>query len=337
MRAACRLLAGVALLVSIPAQGQQKRFDQDPALDNLVHAEDYATCEPGTLGRVTRVGNGPHPMILIAGVGFGGEVFDSFMETRTDRYTMYAVTLPGFAGTAAPPMPPSGTSYGEQTWTRGVREAVSRLIDKEQLDRPILVAHWFTAPQVALGLALERPREIGAVIVISGIARYDGGMLPATTRLDGRIAYVDGTLAPSWFRTVTRDTWDDNNFYPGDYARHPVRALQLWREAAAAELPVWIRYLCEGWGQDITLDLSELTVPTLLLQPGFDEDFFFVEGQNYMQAFCRDSWNGVAEGNEHITAQVIADTRAFMMDDQPAALDAAVDAFLAGPGSPGPR
>ena len=52
---------------------------------------------------------------------------------------MYAVTLPGFGGTPAPPMPVAGTSYGGQTWTNGAVGGIKRLIVREALDRPVIV------------------------------------------------------------------------------------------------------------------------------------------------------------------------------------------------------
>jgi hypothetical protein len=38
-----------------------------------------------------------------------------------------------------------------------------------------------------------------------------------------------------------RETWDDNNFLPGDYAVNPILGLRLWREAASPQVHVWIR------------------------------------------------------------------------------------------------
>lgn len=326
------ILAWALPALALPAAAQQKRLEQDPSLNNLVHAEGYETGAPGELGRVRKVGHGPQAMILIAGAGFGDDIWDAFMAARVDAYTMYAVTLPGFGGTAAPPMPPPGTSYGEQTWTMGAVKGVERVIVKERLERPIVVAHWIGATQVAVQLALRNPVEVKAVVIISGVAGAMppfGDNAPALPALPERIAMVDERLAPRWFKTVTRDTWDDNNFYPGDYARHPVRALQLWRMAAEPPLPVWVRYLCELYAQDSTLRLDELEMPMLLLQPGFDEDFWFEPGQDYMRGYTHGTWEGVEQLNERITVQTVPDARVFIMDDEPEALDRAVDNFLA--------
>ncbi len=309
-----------------PTRG--RRFDQDPTINNLLHHEGYETTTLGDLGRVTKVGRGPVDMILIAGSGFGGDIFDVFMYQHRDDYTMYAVTLAGFGGTAAPPMPAEGVSYAEQTWIRAAQEGVGRLIVERRMERPVVVGHWISGTQVAMGLAKDNPDDIAAVVIISGIPKNITAGGPTLNTPAERATYMD-RMAQVWFKTVTRDTWDDNNFYPHDYARDPVRALQLWRQAFEPTVPVWVRYMCEVWAQDSTHDLSGLTVPTLILIPGFDEDFYFVPGLDYMRAFCQDTWEGVEAKSDMVTAKVIDGARVSIMDDQPEKLDQAIREFLA--------
>ena len=249
------------------------------------------------------------------------------------------MTLPGFGGSAAPPMPEEGTSYAEQTWTRGAQDAVARLIEDEGLDRPVVVGHWVSATQVVLGLALERPDLLRGAIVISGVPKFvpTGSGMPELTTQQQRAMMVDHSFAPQWFRTVTRETWDDNNYLPGDYAIHPLRGLQLWKQAAEPPLPVWVRYLCEYWAYDATSELERLAVPVLILQPEFDS--LYSRGPqrgNYMETFLHTAWEGVPERSELLTLRKIADSRVFIMDDQPEALNAAVREFVDGPAALAP-
>ena len=330
---AAALLAGV----TEPAaqQTHAARMEQDPELDNLVHPEGYRTAAPGTLGRMIRRGDGPVDMVLIAGAGFGAEVFEGFMQANAQRYRMLAVTLPGFGGTPAPPMPPTNTSYGELSWTRGAQDALARLIEAEKLGRPVVVGHWLSATPVAVGLGLERPDLVRGVIVISGVPKFvpmSGTGMAEPTNVRQRVAMVDHYLAPEWFKTVTRETWDDNNFMPRDYAIHPLRAQQLWMEAASPPLPVWIRYLCESWAQDSTARLARLEVPLLILRPGLD-DLYHRGPQmgDYLQALLHRGWEGVEEQSDKIEVETILDSRVFIMDDQPERLDVAVERFVSGP------
>lgn len=327
-----RVFIGGALLFAGAAgmSAQEKCYEQDPRLNNLVHPEGYVTGELGALGKVEKRGTGPRGMILVAGLGFSGEVFEKFAGSREDRFSIYAVTLPGFGKTPAPPMPKEGTSYGSQTWTLAAQRAVEELILTEKLDRPVLVGHWLTATQIVLGVALDRPDLVSAVVLISGVPKNKNADLQVgrALSLQERVRYVDEGMAPQWFKTVTRETWDDNNYYPHDYCIHPVRALQLWRQAHEPTLSVWIRYLCELWAQDVTTRLGDLQVPALVLKPGFDKDLYITPGHNYMKTFCHDSWEGVEAMSEKITMRTIPDSRVFIMDDQPQTLDREVDRFL---------
>ena len=96
-------------------------------------------------------------------------------------------------------------------------------------------------------------------------------------------------MARAWFKTVTRATWDDNNFLPGDYSSNPIVGLRLWREAARPPLHVWVRYLNEFYAQDATLQVEGLRVPTLLLKPGL-EGLWHEPGANYVSAYLDRSW-----------------------------------------------
>jgi pimeloyl-ACP methyl ester carboxylesterase len=302
---------------------------QDSTLNNLVDPPGYATARLGTLGGVTRAGTGPRAMILIPGLGFGGGVFTDFMRRFEGEYRMYAVTLPGFGGTAAPPSPGEKVSFGSQTWTNGALAAVGRLIEEEKLQDPVIVGHWLTGTQLALRLALERS-DVRAVVLLAGAAKMvvtDTALATYYGTLERRVATVDRWLAPRWFRTVTRETWDDNNFLPGDYAEHPVRGLRLWREAASPKLHVWVRYLCEFNAQDVSLELGRLTVPILLLEPGLEGNWHEA-GQDYMRGLCRESWDGRASKHPRITVKTIPGARVGLWFDQPEAVHEAVAGFL---------
>ena len=325
------LTFAIVFVFTIDVTAQQRRMDQDPRLNNLVHPPGYKTTKLGELGAVRKIGSGPKDMVLIAGLGFGNEIWDGFAEKRKDRFTMYAVTLPGFGGTPAPSMPPEGTSYGEQTWTKGAQKGVENLIIGKKLKKPVIVAHWSIATQIAIGLAIERPELISRVVIISGIAKnlMTDVQFKQTVSVPQRIRYVDKGMAPQWFKTVTQDTWDDNNWYPFHYATHRVRALQLWRMAASPTLPVHIRYLCESWAQDSTVGLGELKVPMLLIKPELGPEFKSIPGQNGALKILTDgSWKGVEELSELITVKSVKNSRVFIMDDQPAALDKLVDEFI---------
>ena len=322
-----------ALLLVLPSVGlgrQTRSMTQDPALNNLQHPAGLATVAPGTLGHVRKLGDGPRKMVLIPGLGFGDGIWSEFMERHRTDATMYAVTLPGFGGTPPLAMPAEGSPFADTPWTRSAIQAIETLLDQERLARVTIVAHWALATQIALRLALDHPDRVEAVVLVGGPLKvyYESPPGILTWTPAQRAQFVEG-MAQRWFKTVTRGTWDDNNFMSYDYATNPRRGLFLWREAQGPSLPVWIRYLLEFYSIDMAPRLKDLRVPVLVVQPGFDDPGHYVEpDRNYMRSLCLDSWRGAAELSDRLEFVTIPRSRLFVMYDQPDELDRAVEQFL---------
>lgn len=318
------------LSLSLPLVAQTRLMAQDPSLNNLAHPAGYEVGAPASLGGVRTVGTGPRHMILIPGLGFGGDVFDDFMARHGDKFTMKAITLAGFGGTAAPAMPPPGTSYAATSWTHGAIDGILKLMDREKIGRATLVAHWALGSQIAIRLASEHPDRFDAAILIAGVPRVMYSTPPpgmAGWSAEQRIKFADA-MGERWFKTVTRRTWDDNNYMSYDYALNPRRGLFLWREAATPSLPVWIRYLLEFYAADSPSLLKALRVPTLVVKPGFDDAGFYVEeGRDYMRDLCLRSWEGLPL-SDSVETVTIQGSRLFVMYDRPEELDRAVSGFL---------
>jgi pimeloyl-ACP methyl ester carboxylesterase len=305
---------------------------QDSTLNNLVHDAGYETAELGTLGAVVERGKGPIDMVLISGFGVGASAFDGFMQRNASRYHMLAITLPGFEGTAAPPMPPSGTSYGDQTWTRAAIDAVVRLVEKRGLKRPVLVGHFINGTQVASWVAVDHPDLVRALVLLSGTPRYEplkpSPFWPKDMPLEKKVAGVDGYLAPRWFKTVTRDTWVKGNFVAGDYSVDSVRGNRFADLANTPPLPVLIRYLCEFHASDVGQDLTRLKAPLLLIQPTFTATIRADTTRRYLPSYFEEPWAGKFDGRPQTEKIFLDNAGILVMDDQAATVDKAIAAFL---------
>lgn len=299
-------------------------LEQDSTRDNLVDPPGYRTGTLGELGAVAIRGEGP-PVILVPGIGFGAAVFDTLAAALASDHRVYAITVAGFGGTSAPPAPPPSTSFGEQTWTDGALRGLEGLI--AEADEPVaLVGHWLTGTQLAVRATAMHPERVRALVLISpSLRRMPPGAQPQPSSLEQRVQAVDQYLAPRWFRTVTRETWDDNNFLPGDYAAHPVLGLRYWRQAFRPPLHVWIRYLNEFFAQDALPLVNELTVPTLALMPDL-EGAWHPPGINYLEGYLHRAWDGVE--NPRVTLETVAGTRVIPWADAPDAVIERVRGFL---------
>jgi pimeloyl-[acyl-carrier protein] methyl ester esterase len=319
-------------LAAHPAPAQQTEAAQDPQLDNLVHAIDYRTAAPGTLGAVVEHGDGPIDMVLVSGFGVGASAFADFQQRNEKRYHMLAVTLPGFEGTAAPPMPKAGTSYGDQTWTRAAVLAVVDLIEQRKLQRPVLVGHFLNGTQVAARVAIDHPDRVRALVLLASSPRFEPQestpQWPKGLTLAKKIAAVDGVLAPRWFKTVTRKTWVAGNFVASDWSVDEVRGGKFATLANEPPLPVLIRWLCEFHASDLRPDLAESKMPLLLIQPSFTAALRADQQRSYLASFFAEPWQGMFADRPHTETMRLEDAGILVMDDKAAEVDAALAKFL---------
>ncbi len=335
-RRAGALLMPAAWLVIAMVRGPIANAQPPPdsTRNNLVHAPGYAEAEVGVLGAIAERGTGPVDMVLVTGFGLGASTFEPFMRRNAARYHMLAITLPGFEKSQAPAMPPPGTSYGDQTWTRQAVEAITRAIRMRGLDRPVLVGHFVNGTQVATRIAVEHPELIRALVLMAGTPRYepvrDGRSWPRGMQVERKIVAVDSVLAPRWFKTVTPAVWVAGNFKGGDYS-----TVDSARGRAAADLtnapplPVLIRYLCEFHASDAARELEHLAVPLLLLQPSFTPELRADTTRAYLRGYFDEPWRGRFERGPRTQKRFIENAGILVMDDQPNRVDRELNAFLA--------
>lgn len=305
------------------AAAQDRTMVQDSTLDNLRVPSTAPVTQSDRLGAVHRVGHGPNHVVLIPGAGFGGEVFRPFADSLAAVLdaTVHLITLAGFGGTPPWPLPSQGTPYAAGSWFGFATSGILRYLDSANVSTAAVVGHWIVGSQIALRLAIEHPTRFPRVALIAGVAEshFAGPDPMKDWPIAKRHAFAEA-MGSRWFRTVTERTWHDNNFMPYDYAVNPLRGTLLWRRAAEPALPTWIRYLLEFYAMDVTQDLGRLTVPLTLIQPGLDDDAYFVDSarSDYMRDNLHRSWDGVDSLVKSFRRVVIPGARAFPTHDKPA-------------------
>ncbi|MBX7151925.1 alpha/beta hydrolase [bacterium] len=308
----------------------QFRPEIDSTVNNLVHTPGYKTGHLGDLGAVKKYGNGQQNLILIPGLGFDASVFDDFMETNENLYTMYAITIAGYGKTAAPPMPAEGTSYGEQTWTQGTVAGLLKLIDKEKLEKPVIVGHFVQGTQIALRLAEDYPNKIGGVIILGGPAKFIVAMNGRVKDfpLDTMILFTDKATGPKWFKHMTRKFYDENNIRPEIYSLDNHRGMELWQQSTSIPLPVLVRYVCEYFASDVKVRFPEIQCPVLILRPTFSESILSDPVNNYVRPQYIDSWNDAPSKNSLIQFKDIQNASTFVWKDKPDTVYDAIHVFI---------
>lgn len=289
------------------------RHRQDSTLNNLVHAEGYATAELGSLGQVVRRGTSGPPVVLVAGLGAGWEVFRGLMDVHEGQYRFHAVSLAGYGGSSAPPMPPAGTSYAERTWLEGSERGLARLIEDEGLDRPIVVAFYTDAADAVVHLAARRPDLVGGVLILSASAVNP---LPDGAPARGE---VFDDFAERWFKTVTEIMWPSGMWTPDYYTTQADVAERVWWEVLEPPLPVLVRYLVESWAVDRVPVAASLTVPTIILSPGFDAAFMSSSQGEPVRSRFHQGWDAAAEGGA-LDHRIVDGARFLIWEDAPEAV-----------------
>jgi len=320
--------ATVDLSAPRPAHGLR---ELDLGRNNFLLPSDYKTLADNQPPTIIKKGHGNEALILIPGVYSGKEVFDGFMARNQAKYKFYLVTPPGLNGTPARPLPAETVSYGELTWTRRLERDVLDLISKEKLKKPLIVTHGFPGSLAATEIAVQHPEAVGGVIDMAAMPvqffpspKDPSFKTPAAP--DERVAYVNESWAQKWFKYVTPETWESNNYRVEMFTNDASRAEQVRQQVESAPLQVKIRYLTEFMAADQTSDFARLNVPLLALIPGFNEKFFADPTNSFYKISFQGAWEPLAK-NPQIQRVPIPDARALILDDQPKLADDAIAEF----------
>jgi pimeloyl-ACP methyl ester carboxylesterase len=311
-----------------PARGIR---EVDTSRNNFRFPADYKPLADSERPLIVKQGHGRETLILIPGVYSGKQAFDGFIARNQSQYKIYELTPPGLGGTAARPLPPETTSYGEFTWTRRLERDILELISREKLNKPVIVAHGFPGSLAAHELAIKHPEALGGIIDIASMPvqffpsfKDPSRKTPALP--DERIEYVNEGWAEKWFKFVTPDTWESNNYRAEMFSNDLDRGEQVRQQVEAVPLQVKIRYLCEFMASDDTNELNQLNVPLLALRPGFNEKFLADPANGFYKVSFQDAWDAFSK-NSRIQLLTIPNARALLLDDQPKQADDAIAGF----------
>ena len=292
----------------------------------------------GQLGRIEQHGRGPVPMILIAPAGFDGTIYRTFMERNASRYTMYAVTLPGSGQTPLLAEPERFDPAATPWWT-SAQQGVLALIARHKLDKPVIVGLQSSA-YLAARLALDHPDKVRAAVMICGLAhtpqpseQEPDRPMTLEERRQSITLRVNALVTDLWPRVVlaTREGGEQLlqaflRVYPPGLSRNPQRNNELFLMSALDSSLRALRYGNELAMTDLGAEFGKLRVPVLAITADHDD------------ASTQQGTPDTAQWTEvklryptiPLTISRFENSRAFVTDDAPADLDAAIAAFLAG-------
>ena len=307
--------------------------------DSASKAPSATTTPLGQLGHIEKRGRGPIPLILIADVRADWTIYQSFMERNAERYTMYAVTLPGYGGTAPPPKPAS-LDLTATPWWSGVEKGVISLIEKNRLNKPLVVG-LVGSSYVTARLALDHPDKIRGVVLLDGTLytpfrsqvnpdypvpkEERPRVLMVQPGTIGMFAELFPKLLPSREAAEARVKAQPAPQLTGNL-RDLERARAIAIKAALESDPRAYHYNAELFRIDLSKDLNTLKVPMLAMVAVHDDNSPGQGGPTpaeWMEAKLR-------YPNIPLTVVPFESTRSYILEERPQEFDQAIAAFVAG-------
>jgi pimeloyl-ACP methyl ester carboxylesterase len=271
------------------------------------------------LAHVEVGGKGPVPVVLIPGLACDWTVYKGFMERNAKRYTMYAVTLPGFGGSEAPALA-EGAKPSDDAWLRNAEAAVAAMVTEKKLDQPVVIGHSLGG-HLAFRLAEDHPEMFKAAVALDGAPAFP--MRGSMTK-ENRAKLVDTQVGPQ-FEKMTDEAWaTQTRASAKSMVTDPERAKAIGELCAAVKGKTAGRYMVELMGADRSAELKDLKIPVLEIAAVSD----LAAGPAAKSV--RKSWQDQFKEAPKVTLVFFEKTRHFVMEDAPAELDTAVEDFLAG-------
>ncbi|KKS89241.1 MAG: alpha/beta hydrolase [Microgenomates group bacterium GW2011_GWC1_43_11] len=162
------------------------------------------------------------------------------MKINKDNYSVYALDLPGFGGSSAPKTPFTISDYAD---------IVSGFMEKMKIKKTILVGHSFGG-RIAIKLASAKPELVSKLVLVDSAGFVN--MKKQGYQLYAKL--VKPLFKPKWMQRIR--TWIYKKMGAEDYVSTP--------------------YLRETFlnviKEDVTSDLSNIRIPSLLLWGDKDMD-----------------------------------------------------------------
>lgn len=325
LRSAAALLVSACCIASA-AWGQDEAAPSAPAPEKppvqRVQPPAWAPEIPFTpVAHVEVFGSGPVHMVLIPGIAQDWTVFRSFMERNALRYTMYALTLPGFGDSAAPPFPDNAI-FKDLPVLHNALKAIRVAIAERGLDRPVIGGYELGA-HLALWLAIENPESFRAVIAIEGYPFMP--LAPGALEYDEdqRIEFIRTKIVHP-MKDEPEESWRERmKKMAMTLVSNPKRGIEVGEMITTPTRGVTMEHTLEYYMSDLRPGLGRLQAPLLVIAALRPESWFRAD-------VMRDQWRNLYATASCTTLVFFNKCKPYVLDEAPAQLDTAVNDFLSG-------
>lgn len=278
------------------------------------------------VAHVETLGAGPTSLVLIPGLGCDWTVWRTFMERSGEKYTHFAVTLPGFGGSNPPPMPDEQAfKPSDDVWLSNAETSLVSLVSTLKLPSPPIVVGHSMGGTLALRLACRHPNLFAGAISVDGFAA-----LPITSNeipVEARRTMIDNQMT----------TWFDTNIAMNDglglramfqsSVSDPQRGAELASMVAPIPMPTIKRYMLELMATDLRTEVQTVRVPVLALAAiaPAPVDPNTLDSRESIRAI----WRRQFGDNPNAGIRFFEGSRHFIMEDRPVEFDESVAGLAA--------
>ncbi|KQZ68188.1 alpha/beta hydrolase [Rhodanobacter sp. Root561] len=277
-------------------------------------AQSPAGSTVGTL-KVERHGDHGRAVILVPGLQGGPWVWQRTIEQLQKDHVVYAVTLAGFDGVPAP-------ADGGNLFDRA-DASLEQLIEQRKIDKPVLVGHSLGGT-LALRFAGEHPALISGVVAVDGLPIFPGMERVSAEQRKAMAAQMQqqmSAVTPEQFQAQSLGYMQKIGVID------PQLAARYAPMNARSDIKASAQYMAEDLAFDGRAALKNANVPILEISPYNASDFsqppmMMSEAQKaaYYQSLLADAPKAKVVS--------ISPSRHFVMLDQPAKFQQALDVFL---------
>lgn len=272
---------------------------------------NWAKAEEFTPTRFTATVEGEGPdVILIPGLGSSRNTYAAEAAHLRATHRLHLVQLNGFAGA------PAGANAQGEIIAPFVEE-LDAYIKAQHLDHPAVIGHSLGG-LAGLMLARRHPEDVGRLMVVDALpffgVLFDPNATPQT---------VAPQAAAMRDRMTSLDAATFAQMQQGGIGRlvlTPANRPVVAGWTIASDRSVFARAMYEDMTTDMRSDIAHIETPLTVL--------YAYDATMGPQAAIDEGYHSAYAGAPHVTLARIDGSHHFIMLDQPAAFDAAVQGFL---------
>ena len=268
----------------------------------------------GTL-KMERHGDHGRPLILIPGLQGGPWVWQQTIAQLQKNHVVYAVTLAGFDGMPAP-------VDGGNLFDRA-DASLLQFIEQHTIDKPVLVGHSLGGT-LALRFAGEHPDLVSGVVAVDGLPIFPGmERVSAEQRqaMAGQMRSTMAALTPEQFQAQSLGYMQKIGVID------PLVAARYAPMNARSDIKASAQYMAEDLAFDGRAGLKNAHVPILEISP-YNAPDFSVPPMVMSEAQKVAYYQSLLANAPNAKVLSISPSRHFVMLDQPARFQQALDDFL---------